>query len=459
MSKLLYLWKNFSKRKNSTKLPPEDSRVEMHINLKSDCSLEHPIFLIDGIDTKYNYCAFDKHCYFIDDIVCLNNNIFELHCSLDLLATHRTEIGNYTAFVERSASNYDIYLPDPYLSSAQKLVNKSTINTNIGLSPYGLYQILVQSRAGVKPYVFDSLAQANAFYNSTQYTTTGNNGSTIEKIVNSVDDALTTSELTLANVSDHSSPMMWLPINPALKEPSSVNIGIWNLNLSGYHVNSNPFYNLTIKLNTPTNVYSDFRKYSPSFSRYTLFLPSIGLVSINPIDAGEDDLYCDIMMDCISGAITYRIYHQNGNDVATFNGQIGVQIACGNTTINAGQLISTAIGAGASILTGGAVGAVAGVAGGLVSTANAVIDAQSCITGGSGNITAIQERYWISFACENYGSKDYPTGVAGRPLMQNVKISTLSGFVKCSNASIPLGDRGNATDVVNSYLNNGFYYE
>ena len=49
--------------------------------------------------------------------------------------------------------------------------------------------------------------------------------------------------------------------------------------------------------------------------------------------------------------------------------------------------------------------------------------------------------------------------VVGRPCMEVLQISSLSGYVQCINASVSISGPAEDRDEINSYLNGGFYYE
>ena len=78
------------------------------------------------------------------------------------------------------------------------------------------------------------------------------------------------------------------------------------------------------------------------------------------------------------------------------------------------------------------------------------------IPGNKANLTQFPN---IVVSVQRYGGKDIPTDVAGRPLYENKQIKTLSGYVKCQNASINISGLAGDKEEVNAYLNNGFYYE
>ena len=91
---------SFSKKHNSTAQPAGSSR-DYNVVMKENTSIESPVFILGtGIDAGISYCQWSGNYYFVDDIVLISADQVELHCSIDVLATHKTAIGAYTAFIE-----------------------------------------------------------------------------------------------------------------------------------------------------------------------------------------------------------------------------------------------------------------------------------------------------------------------------------------------------------------------
>lgn len=99
-----------------------------------------------------------------------------------------------------------------------------------------------------------------------------------------------------------------------------------------------------------------------------------------------------------------------------------------------------------------------GVASGVNAIKNAITPVVKTL-GSTGAIQGLRNRPWFTISRSVYGSAQYPTDVAGRPLMQNVRLGTLSGFVKCGGASIALDGLAGERDTLNALLNSGFYME
>lgn len=63
---------------------------------------------------EYNYCSFNGYYYFIDTahIINIGKGIYDVPMALDVLMTYKDDILNSTAIIERSSSNYNMYLQD-----------------------------------------------------------------------------------------------------------------------------------------------------------------------------------------------------------------------------------------------------------------------------------------------------------------------------------------------------------
>lgn len=90
-----------SKRINSTS-KIFTGGANLSCKLKEPCSMQSPVFLVQGLTkgTFYNYCSFENKYYWIDDIVYQTNDIQEVHCSLDALATYADAIKDTSAWVK-----------------------------------------------------------------------------------------------------------------------------------------------------------------------------------------------------------------------------------------------------------------------------------------------------------------------------------------------------------------------
>lgn len=98
------------------------------INLKQDCSITHPVFVLgktsssEAMDTvgwwrKYNYCYcenFERY-YYIRNIVFQKTGLVELQCEVDPLMSFKYDILNTTQLVTRQECKQQRYIPDSSL--------------------------------------------------------------------------------------------------------------------------------------------------------------------------------------------------------------------------------------------------------------------------------------------------------------------------------------------------------
>lgn len=147
----------FSKKKNSTKQPAtlSDQRT---VTLKEACSQDRPVFICTGNNFNYNYCMWDSKYYFIDEIVSLKNNLIEIHCIMDPLATYKSYIIGSTQFVSYSSQHGNAWLADMRIPlKASTAVSYSTGLTGI-LSDIGCYILTVTGVNSVTSYMYQSQA-------------------------------------------------------------------------------------------------------------------------------------------------------------------------------------------------------------------------------------------------------------------------------------------------------------
>lgn len=101
-----------------------DSGVDIsNCRLKDSTSVIKPVIQIQSSDSgipTYNYMyieAFSRY-YFIDDIVSINNNLWEISGHVDVLETYKNDILGNSAILENSekkAINKYLYDPDVFL--------------------------------------------------------------------------------------------------------------------------------------------------------------------------------------------------------------------------------------------------------------------------------------------------------------------------------------------------------
>lgn len=478
------VWSNFSKRTNSTRQPQAADGTVISCYLKEETSIRNPSFILADPMPAITYVQAFGNYYFVTDVINMDANRSEVVCSLDVLATYRSSILGYTAFVERSASNYDVLLRDPLLSAQQNYSVDDVTTTDVSdiFNQTGLYAATVLTKTrGLVIYLSNSLGVYRGILDSGCYA------------ASDIADWITSKIAASFDIDVYIGSVKWMPLNLAnhglsldlTANPPQFVIGPLGVKaevIPGGSVVKWIYPETNIgtlkKLNLPsTNIYNDFRDGDPRFVQYSLTLPGIGTVQLDSSFVGScihnsRDIYVGIYMDISTGQITYIIEtFISGYYVkfCEFKGTCAVDVPIGKSRANPIETATTFIGGTSAAVSsllggGGTAGSIAGGAGTSIvtglSTIDAAISPQTSILGGGGNRSDL----WVHanniyLNRKIFGQKQFALNVAGRPLMQNVQLSTLSGFCQCGNASLPVNARDAERAEINSYLNSGFYIE
>lgn len=90
--------------------------------LKETTSILNPVITFQGsIPTNCNYMYipdFNRY-YFVNDIMSVHNDIFEVSAHVDVLQTYSSGIRNCTGIISRQQSTYNLYLDDGVFKTYQ----------------------------------------------------------------------------------------------------------------------------------------------------------------------------------------------------------------------------------------------------------------------------------------------------------------------------------------------------
>lgn len=91
--------------------------------LRDSCSITAPTFTLETnslpVNVNYFYVVEYDRYYFVDTIVLNINGLYEIHGSVDVVESFKTEILNLTGIIERQENVYDMYLADPIFRTDQ----------------------------------------------------------------------------------------------------------------------------------------------------------------------------------------------------------------------------------------------------------------------------------------------------------------------------------------------------
>lgn len=474
----LKIWKGINKKINSTYRVSSTPDYDIEVVLKEDTSLETPTFLLDLDDWEINYCYFQGHYYFIDDIRRNITGQLEIECTQDVLATYKDAIGNYTAFVERSSYSYDTMISDPALSSrngihhANSEVMDLTLAANDGISTTGCYLLRAVSAidntsttTGITTYVLDE-SDLKAVLD---FMFTDSNFPDI------FTDMMVKS---FFNPFQYIVDLRWVPYTKTKMTSGSsvtapVKFGWFSTGYSAPILTKNVL-SKTFTIATPSCLYpnTDFRRWDSNYTQFRLYVFGVGSIDLSPTDV-LNSVYIYRTIDFPSGKMITRVCRSDPKETPlaefTTDFTIPVNIAQVNSNLfdSAMNTVKTAGSAmQATAFARTAAGAELAAAGGVLKVGESIISAiRSEVSAGiQGNgsfgcrAALLGFPYYILYEAA-YDSAEFPVSVAGRPLYKNVRISTIPGFIKCSGASVNIAGFAGDKEAVNSALNGGFYYE
>lgn len=442
---------NFSKKSNSTARPSAGTAVP--VDLKKGTTFQSPTFVLRyGLNDflNFNYAKWNDHYYFINSVTSINAAQIEVSCTEDVLATYKEEIGNYTCVIERSSHQSLLYPDALYLSDDSWEKDATIIADPVGLFPKGYsgnFIVRTTSSEGITLYYMtqEELDDLLSFMWSD-----GSWG-------DALNDAFTK---LFFDPFKYILSIDWCPIriDNFIHLSSTVKLGFWDSKVSGAIIGgiNAPSVNFSYDIGITNSRYNkyQFQYWNSNFSRYFVKLPFVGVIQIDITKTANDQLTADYYYDAVTGLCD--VWLRSGqNDLAHFQTRLSIPIQIGFATNNPSNILNGAANTGIQLVTGNAMGTISsGLESikGVFSPDSSVIGSNGSINGILNNKNAAQYTYTCSSIVPYPITEGYADG-------NRRKINTLSGYIKCRNASVPINGYSGDQDAVNNFLNNGFYYE
>lgn len=444
---------NFSKRKNSTKRPTGQGTTVPCL-LKSNTTFQNPVFKLKlALDSalQFNYLKWADHYYFINSTVSLNNDMVEISASEDVLATYRTEISNYTCFIERS-NHQNPLLDDPLYLPTEDWQKQDTIvaqPVNVFINGYaGNYIMRIVGAAGIESYYITE--KQLGLLVSFMYTA--------DNFQELIENATTK---FLFDPAKYIVDLKWLPFRSSnfISIMNDVNLGYWDSGVQALLIggaSSSPVVHFSYNLELTNPLYSntDFRFYNGNFSRYFVKLPCIGVIPVDITKTNNGQLVADYYFDAYSGISD--VWLKSGSSViGHYQCQMTVPVNIAGANVNIGDALIGGLSTVSSAMTGNALG----VSSGALNAMQSILSPEVTSIGAVGSVGGILNNLEASVICYTRMSTE-PNGTGeGYADGNSRKISTCSGYLRCRNASIEISGFTGDQEAVNSYLNNGFYFE
>lgn len=465
-----------AKRKNST-LQPSLS-ISYDCILKDATSVNNPTFIIQdpSFDVNVNMAKWDNRYYFIEDIISFRNNIWEVSCKLDVLATYKSEILSTTAFIiYDSTANTEI--PDNRLP----IKTTKVVQTATAACPFvpdgGCYILSLTGAGGTTGVYKVTESQLGALIDDLQHVT--DNIFDFNNITPPTRPSTQDLWDWLGYIGDYLKYMFDCAVRPISQIFGSGNIPEnirecrflpFDIGVTGTPI---PIYLGTFitqqslgKLVTETVVRSttvsipwqatDYRRRSP-YTEIYLYLPYIGMTRLSSENLiGQSGITVDYCIAIRDGSLICTI-SSGGEVLGQYSGNVSASVPVGVSNISLGRTAQSIIGVAASVATDSL--ATFGMAS--IQYANSVTPNYSSL-GGLDGIAAIGTNQNITCYTvfhDTIAAPNQNLSVIGSPTMYSKSLGSLTGYCQCSDAHVTAPADGHILDEIDSYLNSGFYIE
>lgn len=455
-----------NKRKNSTKQLSPDSRFEIY--LKDNCSMIDPVFIL-SLDTevfpKWAEVYFDDRYYFVNDIVQIHDNLFEIHCHVDVLATWKSLILNTPAFVEHYTHN-NISIPDQRLGVNAVATRSEATATISGLNfTTGTYVVNITgetNNGAFKVASYNDLIDLIPVWSDVWDDIRSNfSADWLENICIVAGNLLYSGDVT-KNYRD----AWWTPWVLDADTGTRLVVGKYRTNVVGGHLEGVTIRETTV--NIPWQ-FNDWRNSAP-YTKIFVTLPLVGTVPISVSDVyGLDSLRIRYCISKVDGTFTVWIFADDKEIFSTSSDSTSHFMIGRGGAINSsiiGSVAKSVAGVTAGVMTGGASGILT-AAGAAASGAFSILDTGSSGGGLSGASAAATLGTIKCFTiCHNTAENPHNiSAIGGEPALISMNILPSSGYVQTRGFSVK-ADQISAGAItmqeieeINSLLDSGIYIE
>lgn len=443
-----------SKRKNSTKQPSGAGQVYYCV-LKEGTDVWSPTFVLStNPGTSRNYALAFGRYYYVDRVEYIPPH-WHVSCTLDPMATWKTEIGSASLYVTRAndTSQRNENLFDALPSEVIKTVFYTTVNPSIYNISLGQYVVTIAgdngSGDGVTHWVMSS-TQYNRFWS----------------VFNDVGswDLPTGFQLEYVDPISHIQDVRWYPFAIVdLGNSTAIQIYVngWNTHAYGVPLPLGTIKPLSSTIDVPrhpqASTLGNFLNSAP-YSSHTWVDPIFGTISVDPtLLTAYSKITEQINVDPSCGYAHFRLTVSNPGDdsfiVADRDAEVGVSCLFSSQIVDVQGMIAGWSNGVSSLLQANPIPAITSVFGGAYAAQHPKIDTVGGIA------TRSKYNYTQALYSEFVTVDDIDHVTMGYPVCKTLTISSLSGFVQVAKGDVAVPGPSWAQDQIRSYLEGGFYYE
>lgn len=459
---------NFQKETNSTAVPeplaPETTRVTYQCDARDPLSLVAPVIKVlipMDADIDYNYmyvAAFNRYYWIINWEY--RDRCWWVSGKVDALATYRSQIGDISAYVLRSAHEYDGAIQDNfYPVKAQWASELYAVNSpwQYGNRDSGCYSVGIISAGGVTNFWLMSratLEEMMAFILSDQYAS---------EVLTELGIVAYPEAKAIIDPLQYIASVTWLPVALGDTILTNIKIGYVVKALQVRYANPSVPQSFTLAFEKPlhpqTSARGVYMNVSP-YTRLSIFVPPFGIIDIDTSAAQTaNTIRAVIKVDMCLGNGVLELWAGTNAMLSRVCARVGAPVQ-----------LSQVIAPGYGLLS--AAGTAAGIAGDIIS--GNFGGAASALASGIGN--AITGQIPSANTIGSVGSIDTLTGTPqlqalfgipatddlahrGRPLCAVRTIRNVPGYLLCADVDIHIAGATSAEmDMIKAYMESGFYY-
>lgn len=477
------------KRSDSTK-QPTGTGTQYTVELKSGTSYLSPTLLLN-ISGKpdVNYLSFEGWYYFVKDIVSVRQDLWEIYCEVDPLATAKSDILALKAYVlYDTVANTEI--PDNRLPlKTTKAVDVATVSCPF--VPDGGCYILSLTGANGSTGIYkvdenqladliddlqdieDNIWDFNGITPPTPPTPPVGVPPSIEELLTyiagwikydaeyikyMIDCAVRpiSQFFGSGNIPENIRECKFIPFNVGTTVPQSpIYLGSFLTQIGSLpKLNQNTVHK-TASVNIPWQA-NDYRRRSPYTDVY-LYLPYIGMVKLSSENlVGQSTLDIAYTLGMRDGTLIVTI-SSGSQIIGQYSGNVAASVPVGMSNINIPKAAQSIIMGAAAVATKnvGALGMAA------LNFGDSVTPNFSCVGGldGVAGTATNQNITCYTVFHDTVAAPNSELATIGSPTMAPKALSTLTGYCQCSGAHVEADLPKPILDRVDAYLNSGFYIE
>ena len=476
----------FSKRHNSTAQPTGGTAVD--VNLKGGCDLITPIFTLNysGVPS-FNYMSFEGRYYFVTGIRSARQDLWEISCKVDVLATYKSAITGSTQFVLYYSHN-NTEIVDNRLSTKTTPVIDSDTETFNKLGSGESYLLTAVGSESTSVFALSKTDVDNMFTDPVLTTITNAYNQEMDDlwdvihtaVLSSVEEALRAMwewEVAYCKIAGEVTNTLRFAEDAAQFIKNCYVLPIAKANLGGTDQRiklgkwpSNSYGKIgfprmqhdsaTVSIPWPSGV-SDWRRNSP-YTHLYLYIPYIGLIEISPSEVmNANSLTVSAAIDTYSGVTSFFVSAGNGVVIGQYTTNIAAPYAVGAANIPLVESGAQIIASAAAIAGGAYSGNVGAVASGALGIVNALkpLDQSVSSNGGAAGYGLGNTVKIFSVFHDTTVTPSSVSSVIGTPYNGKLSLSGVSGYVQTSRASVAGSMTDTEREEINQLMDGGFFIE